>query len=182
MHPGGPRPGPRSGSHRPRRSRPRRSRGARPSRLPSPSLLPSTTTCRENCGPTTPTHTRSQRNRVSRRGGHRKARAQRPINEKRPAHDAISRRPRFQSPDPKPGPGRRRRRAVSSPDKTVRNAVASAAAGRKTSGEKVTKKAWFKREDRGERLAGIVFSHRRAMGGSDLANGLISVKKFAYAD
>jgi hypothetical protein len=51
---------PRSGPHPPRRSRPHRSHGAHPTQLPSPSLPASTaTTCRENCGPTTPTATGS---------------------------------------------------------------------------------------------------------------------------
>ena len=101
----------------PRRSRSHRNRDARPTRSPSPSLPSSTSpTTRENRGQTTPTHPRSQRNRVSRRGGHRKARALRPIDERRPAHVAFSRRPLIQCPDRNPRPGRRPRAAVSSPE------------------------------------------------------------------
>jgi putative ATP-dependent endonuclease of OLD family len=41
---------------------------------------------------------------------------------------------------------------------------------------------WFKREDRGERLATIVIRHRREARGTELATGLKSIKRFAYTD
>ena len=53
-------------------------------------------------GQTTPTDSRSKRNRTSRRGGHRKARAQSPSRKNRPAQHAFSRKPLSQSPEPNP--------------------------------------------------------------------------------
>jgi hypothetical protein len=62
----------------------------------------------------------------------------------------------------------------------VRSALASAAKGAKAKGGKVESRSWFKREDRGERLAQIVVKHRPALVGSELALGLVRVKDFAH--
>src|SRR5213075_2289406 len=51
-------------------------------------------------GQTTPTDPRSKRNRTSRRGGHRKARAHSPSSKNRPAQHAFPRKPLSRSSDP----------------------------------------------------------------------------------
>lgn len=61
----------------------------------------------------------------------------------------------------------------------VRAAIASAAKG-KTGSKKDDAKAWFKRQDRGELLADIIWSSRTAIAGSELEKGLLAVQKFAY--
>jgi putative ATP-dependent endonuclease of OLD family len=63
----------------------------------------------------------------------------------------------------------------------VRTAIASAAKGKYLSGIKKDSKAWFKREDRGERLADVVWAHRQSLAGSELAQGLTRVQTFVYA-
>lgn len=65
---------------------------------------------------------------------------------------------------------------------TVRTAIASAAKGLKSNGDKKDSRAWFKREDRGARLAGVVMASRPKLAGTELAAGLKRVKKFAYTD
>lgn len=67
-------------------------------------------------------------------------------------------------------------------DQVVRSAIASAAKGLRDNGEKKESRAWFKREDRGARVAEIVMRYRSQLSGTDLANGLREVKTFAYAD
>jgi hypothetical protein len=78
---------------------------------------------RRTGGQTTSTDPRSQRNRASRRGGHRKARAQLAHRPKRPAQPAFSHEgPSSQSVEPKPAAGHHRspQRAVSCPDEQQR--------------------------------------------------------------
>jgi putative ATP-dependent endonuclease of OLD family len=41
---------------------------------------------------------------------------------------------------------------------------------------------WFKREDRGERLAQLVMEHRAALDGSELATGIEKIRAFAYRE
>jgi hypothetical protein len=62
----------------------------------------------------------------------------------------------------------------------VREAMASAAKGRKTDGSKVESKAWFKREDRGERLAALVLLYSLVIADTDLGRGLQAIHEFAY--
>lgn len=66
-------------------------------------------------------------------------------------------------------------------DPTVRSAIAAAAKGKKHE-KKDDSRAWFKREDRGERLAAFLVSVRNELAKSELAGGLGQVKKFAYHD
>jgi len=66
-------------------------------------------------------------------------------------------------------------------DSSVRAAIASAAKGRKNSGsDKAESKAWFKREDRGERLGNLVSENLTQVPGSELHANLALIKKFAY--
>lgn len=66
---------------------------------------------------------------------------------------------------------------------TVRFAVAAAAKGKKqNSHKKEDSRAWFKREDRGARLADFLISRRTELAESELAKRLGDVKKFAYHD
>jgi putative ATP-dependent endonuclease of OLD family len=61
----------------------------------------------------------------------------------------------------------------------VRAAIAKAAKGqRATTGEKVERKAWFKREDRGELLADLVFSLRGNLRKGALVEGMQRIKLF----
>lgn len=64
-------------------------------------------------------------------------------------------------------------------DTQVRRAVAMAAKGIKTTGEPDPACAWFKRQDRGERLGSLIFACRSRLLGRALADGLRAVKSFA---
>lgn len=65
----------------------------------------------------------------------------------------------------------------------VRIAVAAAAKGQKLNGtKKEESKAWFKREDRGERLGAILMAIRQTVDGTELGTKLGQIKQFAYRD
>jgi hypothetical protein len=69
---------------------------------------------------------------------------------------------------------------VSHGEENVRSAVAAAAKGQKANGLKTEDKSWFKREDRGERLASLVLNNWVDVKNKELGRGLENVRSFAY--
>jgi len=66
-------------------------------------------------------------------------------------------------------------------ESSVRAAIASAAKGGNISGSaKVERKAWFKREDRGERLGNLLIENLTKVESSELHTNLARIKEFAY--
>ena len=65
----------------------------------------------------------------------------------------------------------------------VRAAIGSAAKGKRANdGNKDESKAWFKREDRGERLGELIRSYQTSLGSTELVEGMTKIKSFAYHD
>lgn len=62
----------------------------------------------------------------------------------------------------------------------TRSALGAASKGKGANGSKSDGKAWFKREDRGELLADVIWLHQHAIRGSELDRGLDQIIAFVY--